>query len=354
MSWPDADFPADPYPGAVPPASFVHVNGASYALTHRNGSRSVDGVPLDTWLAGRGAAPTVERLPVLAYGSNRCPSKITWLRAALGLGPDPVVVLRARTRDVAAVWASGLRHRDGQRPAVLAAAPGAVEEHAVWLATPEQVAVLDRCEGRDERFRLARLRTGEVRTEDGMRVDAPWCYLGHAAIRRPLLVDGAPVRCADVPQTAALTLDGRAAPGDGLDADTVAGAPHPDQWPAALFVYGLLQPGCPSWHLVAPHVAGEPHRATVDGSVLDTGRGYPALRPGTGERAPGWLVPLRDPAAVLPALDAYEGRQYQRTRLATAGGSACWTYVWAGGDHGLHRLPGGWPPVRHADRESSN
>ena len=72
-----------------------------------------------------------------------------------------MVVLRARTTGVAAVWAAGLRYRDGQRPAVLVAAPGVREEHAVWLATPEQIAVLDRCEGRDDRFRLARLRTAD-------------------------------------------------------------------------------------------------------------------------------------------------------------------------------------------------
>ena len=195
--WADADHPADPYPGAVPPDSYVHVAEVAYPL--RDGA--VEGVPLDAWLRGRGAPPLAERIPVLTYGSNRCPSKITWLRRELGLGAGPVVVLRARTNAVAAVWAAGLRARDGARPAVLAAAPDVVEEHAVWLATPEQIAVLDRCEGRDERFRLARLRTGSV-TVCGVLIERPWVYLGHAAIRHPLLVNGAPVRCADVAQDA--------------------------------------------------------------------------------------------------------------------------------------------------------
>jgi gamma-glutamylcyclotransferase (GGCT)/AIG2-like uncharacterized protein YtfP len=346
VPWPDADFPADPYPGAVPPVSFVHVDEASHPLeAHPHAGWRVEGVPLDGWLAGRGAAPAAERVPVLSYGSNRCPGKITWLRRELGLGADPVVVLLARTEGVSAVWAAGLRHRDGQRPAVLAAAPGVVEQHAVWLATPEQIAVLDRCEGRDERFRLARLHTGTVHTEDGLRIDAPCCYLGHAATRRPLLVDGAAARCANVPQDAALVLDGRAAPGDGLDAHTVAGAPHPDEWPAALFVYGLLQPGGPSWRLVAPHAAGEATRATVAGTVHDTGRGYPALRPGTAGRAPGWVVPLRDPAAALPRLDDYEGRDYRRVRLAAPEGRAVWAYAWEGPEDGMRPLPGGWPPT---------
>jgi gamma-glutamylcyclotransferase (GGCT)/AIG2-like uncharacterized protein YtfP len=345
VAWPDAGFPADPYPGAVPPVSFVHVDEASHALVaDSRAGWCVDGVPLDTWLVEQGAAPMAGRLPVLSYGSNRCPGKITWLRRELGLGGDPVVVLRARTEGVAAVWAAGLRHRDGQRPAVLAAAPGVVEQHAVWFATPEQISVLDRCEGRDERFRLARLHTGTVHTEDRMRVDAPWCYLGHAATRRPLLVDGAAARCADLSQDAAIVLDGHAAPGDDLDADTVTGAPHPDEWPAALFVYGLLQPGGPSWHLVEPHAAGQPARATVDGTVLDTGRGYPALRPGTGGRAPGWVVPLRDPVAALPGLDDYEGRDYRRVRLAAPDRRPVWAYTWDGPTAGMPTLANGWPP----------
>ena len=144
--WPDVDHPADPYPGAVPPVSYVHADGVARGIA----SGAVDGLPLDAWLRAQGAAPLAGRLPVLAYGSNRSPSKITWLRRELGLGADPVVVLRARTTGVAAVWAAGLRARDGARPAVLAAAPGVVEDHAVWLATPDQIAVLDRCEGRDD------------------------------------------------------------------------------------------------------------------------------------------------------------------------------------------------------------
>ncbi|HLU54525.1 MAG TPA: gamma-glutamylcyclotransferase family protein [Pseudonocardia sp.] len=339
MPLPDTDFPADPYPGAVPDFSFAHVDGESHVLDTR--SWTIGGTPVDAWLARRGGPPCAQRIPLLAYGSNRCPSKITWLRRALGMGEDPVVALRVRTRGVAAVWASGLRKRDGQRPAVLAAAPGVVEEHVLWLATAEQIAVLDRCEGRDARFRLARLRTGEVRTTDGVLIPQPWCYVGHGAIRRPLHVAGAPVRCADVPQDAALGLVGE--PGDdGLDAPTVVGAPHPDEWPATIFVYGLLQPGQRSWPLVEPHRAGPPRPASVAGTVYDTGLGYPALRCGGGGRAPGWLVPVRDPAALLPRLDAYEGSQYRRERLVTTDGTICWAYVWQGPSGGLRPLPAGW------------
>ena len=367
--WTDTEHPADPYPGAVPAVSYVHVDGVARAID----GGAVDGLPLDAWLRGRGAAPLAGRLPVLAYGSNRCPSKITWLRRALGLGPDPVVVLRARTTGVVAVWAAGLRARDGVRPAVLAAAPGVVEEHAVWLATPDQIAVLDRCEGRDQRFRLARLRTGSV-VVDGrvfdhasiagdvpartapagasagstrltvavdVPVERPWVYLGHAEIRRPLLVDGAPVRCADVSQDVAGTLSGETAVGDGLAADPVTGPPHPDEWPAALFAYGLLQPGQVSWRRVDGHAAGPAQPATVAGGVFDTGRGYPAWLPDAPGMAPGVVVPIRDPAALLPALDAYEGPEYERVRVV-AGGTVCWAYAWRADRAGLVALPVGW------------
>ena len=342
--WPDADHPADPYPGAVLAVSYVHVAEVAHGV--RGGA--VDGVPLDAWLRARGAAPLAGRLPVLAYGSNRNPSKISWLRRELGLGADPVVVMRASTTGVAAVWAAGVRARDGARPAVLAAAPGVVEDHAVWLATPEQVSVLDRCEGRDERFRLARLRTGLVTVAaDGpaavgeVVIDRPWVYVGHAALRRPLLVEGAPVRCADVPQSVARRMVGEPAASDGLDADTVVGAPHPDEWPEAVFAYGLLQPGQVSWHQIAPHATGPAVAASILGGVFDTGRGYPGWIPDAPGRTPGVVVPVRDPAALFPTLDAYEGPEYERVR-AVAGGTVCWAYAWRGDRAGLVALPDGW------------
>jgi gamma-glutamylcyclotransferase (GGCT)/AIG2-like uncharacterized protein YtfP len=338
MARPDRDFPADPYPGAVPPGSFVHVDEHSHALEPH--PWTVDGVPLDAWLAERGAPPAAGRVPVLTYGSNRCPSKITWLRRELGLGDDPVVVLGARTRGVAAVWAAGHRVRDGQRPATLAAWPGAQERHAVWLATPAQIAVLDRCEGRDDRFRLARLGTGEVRTDDGARIDGPWCYVGHGTVRRPLLVDGVPVRCTELAQGTARGLAGE--PGtDGLDAPTVRGEPHPDEWPPRLFAYGLLQPGRISWSYVQRYATGTHRPAEVAGTVLDTGRGYPAWLPGRPGTTPGTLIELRDPVAAFPAMDAYEGPEYERIRTVLADGTVAWAYAWRAATTGFRS----WTPV---------
>jgi gamma-glutamylcyclotransferase (GGCT)/AIG2-like uncharacterized protein YtfP len=346
MVWPDTDFPADPYPGAVPPGSFAHVDRVAHDIdTHGR----VAGLPLDAWLADHGGPPAAARVPLLTYGSNRCPSKITWLRRELGLGPDPVVVLRVRTSGLAAVWATGLRHRDGQRPAVLAAAPGVEETHGLWLATPEQIDVLDRCEGRDDRFRLARLRTGTVRLDDGGLVDQPWCYLGHAATRRPLLVDGVPVRCADVEQERAVRLEGVAAPDDGLDAATVIGDPRADEWPAALFTYGLLQPGQVSWSLVAPFLAAPPRTARLHGQVQDTGRGYPAWLPDVPGTTPGSIVPLHNPAGLMKTLDEYEGPDYERIRVTVPeDGTICWAYAWRSPAENFAHLPHGWPTERPA------
>ena len=323
----DAAYPANPYPGARPDFSFVHQDGRLTRLD-----------PVDL----------AEGIPVLAYGSNACPSKITWLRDELGL-LGPVTVLRVHCTGLAAVWASALRARDGQRPATLAAMPGRQETHAVWLATPEQVRVLDACEGRGERYRLARVHTGEIRTEDGLLLPDVLAYVGADEIRLPLLVDGAPVPCADVAQADPIGLVGVPGP-DGLDATTVIGDPTVDDWPDQVFVYGTLQPTGTAWHIAAPWSVGEPRKAELTGTLYDTGLGWPALRlsrtetgtePGTGT-VPGYLVRLRSPAEAFAVLDAYEDTDYRRVRTVLADGTLCWTYEWVAPVEGMIRLSRGW------------
>ncbi|WP_073489936.1 gamma-glutamylcyclotransferase [Streptoalloteichus hindustanus] len=344
----DAEHPADPYPGSVPVHSYAHHGGVGWPLlSDRTASAGwrVGDVDLDDWLAERDAEPVAERVPLLTYGSNRNPAKLTWLRENLGL-TGPVVLLRATTRDLAAVWAAGLRVRDGQRPATLCAAPGAVEEHSVWLATPEQVRVLDRCEGRGERYRLVRLRTGSVVLEDGSLVDAPWAYTAATGVRLPLLVDGRPVRCADTAQDAALALRGEAGP-DGLDVSEVDGDAGADEWPDRVFVYGTLRPGASAWSLISPLAIGEGRPATLPGTLHDTGRGYPALRLDGEFPVPGQVLTLRDPVTALARLDAYEGDEYRRVRVRLPDTSVCWAYVWASPDGltGMPVLPHGWPQI---------
>ncbi|WP_253826740.1 gamma-glutamylcyclotransferase [Prauserella aidingensis] len=166
-----------------------------------------------------------ERIPVLAYGSNVCPSKITWLRETLGLS-GPVIAARAECRDLAAVWAAALRPRDDQRPATLASAPGVTEWHAVWFATPEQVDALDVCEARGKAYELARLHSGRITLEDGSALDEVYAYVGLDGGNMPLLVHGDPVRTADLDQYGAARLTGEAAGTHGLDVTVVPeGAP---------------------------------------------------------------------------------------------------------------------------------
>ncbi|SDN39338.1 gamma-glutamylcyclotransferase family protein [Allokutzneria albata] len=339
-SFSDSDFPADPYPGARPDGSYAHHDGRGILLRPHAGSWLAGDTDLDDWLAERGAATLAQRVPLLVYGSNQCPSKITWLRETLRL-PGPAVVLRARCADLAAVWASGLRKRDGARPATLASAPGVVETHAVWLATREQVRVLDVCEGRGTRYGLAKVGSGTITLDDGSIVDGALSYVGLTGIRMPLLRNGAMVRCADVDQAAALALRGTIGQ-HGLSASFLDGEPDPDGWPDRLFVYGTLQPGASAWRLLEPLAdgPGTPHH--LPGRLYDTGLGYPALRPGDGPGVPGRVVGLREPATALRVLDEYEGEDYRRVRVTLAGGLVAWTYVWTAEVSGMTELVSGW------------
>ena len=233
-----SEFPPDPYPGARAGVSFVESDGLGWVLRPGPGVGWVvdDGeraTGLDGWLTRRRAARLDQRLPLLAYGSNACPGKLAWLRDERGLR-GPAVVLEADVAGVAAVWSAGVRARDGQRPAVLAAAPGAVERHAVWLVTADPLAVLDLGEGRGERYRLAWVHA-PVTLTNGQRFDWVLAYVARADAlgrdvpsrfnRSPLLIDGKPVRVSDVDQATALTLTGRLAESDGLEVIHVLDVP---------------------------------------------------------------------------------------------------------------------------------
>ncbi|MEV1295595.1 gamma-glutamylcyclotransferase family protein [Pseudonocardia sp. NPDC049635] len=363
--WPDSAFPADPYPGSRPGVSFLHDGahdgGSTTPLTADPTAPSgwrADGRCLDGLLARSGAVPLAGRVPVLAYGSNANPEKISWMREHRGL-TGPVVALQVRVEGLAAVWSAGRRVVDDQRPATLAAVPGAVEEHVVWLAAPDQFTALDAVEGRTAappRYRLARIATGSVTIpETGAVLDRPYAYVAPGrptgvarTDRRPLLVHGAPVRCAQVGQADAAVLTG--APGaDGLDARTVTGAPDPDGWPPRIFVYGSLMPRQRAWPLVRGHAdpGTLPRPAFLPaGGVADTGRGYPALNLDGNSGVPGYVVELADPVLALPALDGYEGPEYRRIRVVLDDGAVCWAWLWTAPRDGHVPLPGGWAARR--------
>lgn len=232
----DKDFPADPYPGTRPEGSFVHRDQSGWWLHPDNDQPSgwrTENADLGVTLEKMGAPSIQDRLPVLAYGSNANPSKITWLRNELGLR-GPVIVIRARCNDIAAVWSAGKRARDGQRPAVLAALPGSVEYHTIWLATPAQRRVLDECEGRGQRYRLSWL-YANIELDNGSRPTRVLAYTARPEAlgkdveehsnRSPLLVGGELVPCSSVTQEAAVELRGSPADGDGLDVVEVPGEP---------------------------------------------------------------------------------------------------------------------------------
>ena len=104
-----------------------------------------------------------------------------------------------------------------------------------------------------------------------------------------------------------------------------------------LFVYGTLAPGSDAWPVLARWATGTPCADRVAGILYDTGRGYPAAVFGDDETAApphgtvhGYVVDL-DPARAteaLAALDRYEGTEYKRITVRTAGGLEVATYAW--------------------------
>jgi gamma-glutamylcyclotransferase (GGCT)/AIG2-like uncharacterized protein YtfP len=102
-----------------------------------------------------------------------------------------------------------------------------------------------------------------------------------------------------------------------------------------LFVYGTLAPGSDAWPVLAPWATGTPREDRVSGTLYDTGRGYPAAifaDDATGARGTvhGYVVALDSARAAeaLVALDRYEGSEYERVTVRTAGGIEAASYAW--------------------------
>ena len=111
----------------------------------------------------------------------------------------------------------------------------------------------------------------------------------------------------------------------------------------ALFVYGTLMPGRLRWPLAAPFVV-EARSATVVGTLLDTGLGYPGLRLGGQALVHGVHLHLHEPATLAwQRLDEAEGPTFERVAMVTSAGPAE-TYAWrhrADGERVL--VDGRWP-----------
>lgn len=109
-----------------------------------------------------------------------------------------------------------------------------------------------------------------------------------------------------------------------------------------VFVYGTLLPGQPRWPLIAAHVRHvEP--AAANGTLYDTGRGYPAavFRSDATTTIPGARLAIADAAREL--LDEIEGEGvlYRRVEIATDQGPAV-SYEWLGPVDTLEQIAR-WP-----------
>jgi hypothetical protein len=180
-----------PYPGTRPSHAYVQADGRVLELVRRSDRRwglAHCGGTLDGWLTARGDAALRNRLPLLCYGSNACPSKLQSLRERHGL-TGPVVMTPCTVSGLGAAWCAGERLVDRSVPATLVAARGS-EEHFLWWVAPEQWPALDRCEGRGERYDLVRVPPRHVRDDLGLEVPDVRAYVGLARQRRPLLDAG--------------------------------------------------------------------------------------------------------------------------------------------------------------------
>lgn len=109
---------------------------------------------------------------------------------------------------------------------------------------------------------------------------------------------------------------------------------------STLFVYGTLQPGADRWHFLEPWAADEGTPDSVDGSLFDTGRGYPAAvfdhRARAGDVIHGRRYLLRSERLddALAALDEEESSVaglFRRTLVTTRAGLIAWAYQYGDG-----------------------
>jgi gamma-glutamylcyclotransferase (GGCT)/AIG2-like uncharacterized protein YtfP len=114
-----------------------------------------------------------------------------------------------------------------------------------------------------------------------------------------------------------------------------------------LFIYGTLLPGELRWPILAPFVVDEGFDDSADGTLYDTGEGYPAAifsRPG---RITGRTVPLLTSSVelALNRLDEVEGAVaglYRRISITTHCGITAWAYEYGDGLDLRHIPSGSW------------
>jgi hypothetical protein len=179
------------YPGALPPFSFLVTADGVERLDDGDGG-GVDAGPLHDRLSELGAPPMARRRAVLAFGSNRSPAQLV----AKFAGRDrrcAVPVLRAQLADLSVVFTAGVALY-GSIPASLVVDRGATTEVAVTYLDDEQLAVMDATEG-------AHHSRPPLAAEHGLCLvggTEPVPCVRYRSTRPVLLVDGAPVRLAEI------------------------------------------------------------------------------------------------------------------------------------------------------------
>jgi gamma-glutamylcyclotransferase (GGCT)/AIG2-like uncharacterized protein YtfP len=115
-----------------------------------------------------------------------------------------------------------------------------------------------------------------------------------------------------------------------------------------LFVYGTLRRGCDNQFAQLLSERGQfIDAATVPGRLYDFGR-YPGARPAdhANDKPNEWICGeifyLEEPGPVLAVLDEYEGPEFERAMVSTAGTIDCWIYWYIGDATGCLIPSGDW------------
>jgi hypothetical protein len=155
---PATDWPAPrqvptSYPGTAPDHPYLLVGDEVVPLDVSGDAAGLrvalaDGTPVDRVLAGLGAAPLAERVPVLAYGANRSPHTLALKMAHHGRrdGPPVAVPVLAGTLTGLDVVAAGLSSQ-GFIYADVVPSPGTRVTVLLTLLDPDQAAAVHDSEG---------------------------------------------------------------------------------------------------------------------------------------------------------------------------------------------------------------
>ena len=193
------------YPFAIPPHSYLYLDGAGLPLEFPAGG----GLAHARVRVG-GASPSLaefahargmdaealfgKRSAVLSFGSNAAPEQLA--RKFSGLpGPVLIPVLRAELAGFDAVYSAHIA-RYGSVPAALAAAPGCAVQVFVNFLDDEQLRLMHRSEGVGRSYAFSRLEDIDLRLDGGGALDRVCFYRSCAGV---LVRDGLPIALAAIP-----------------------------------------------------------------------------------------------------------------------------------------------------------